>query len=112
MDAAKFVKESVRMCGNYHCDDCPAGSVNHPCIIADATSLADDDKVLEKYIAMVEKWSAEHPVVTNLDKMVEIFGDETVAFLETYLRFICTDMPFKKEASAWLGEEYKDVDKK
>ena len=108
MEASKLIKESVRMCGNHHCDDCPVGNLS---CLNDATSLADDDKTLEKYISIVEKWSAEHPVVTNLDKMVEIFGDETVDFLEAYLRFVCADGDFKKEASAWLGEEYKDVDK-
>lgn len=109
MDVAKFIKESVRMCSQYDCGSCPAGGF--PCI-TDVNDLTDDDKVLEKYVATVEKWSKEHPIITNLDKMVEIFGDETVDFLEAYLRYVCTDDAFRKEASAWLGEEYKDVDKK
>lgn len=109
MEASKFVKESIRMCSQHNCSGCPAEKI---ACINDSVGLAEDGKILEKYVAIVEKWSAEHPIVTNLDKMVEIFGDETVDFLEGYLRFKCTDVAFRKEASAWLGEEYKDVDKK
>ena len=109
MEASKFIKESIRMCNCNDCADCPAG-VSCACIMT-VNDLANNDETLKNYIAIVEKWSAEHPVITNLDKLVEIFGDETVDFLEDYLRFVCTDDDFKKEASAWLGEEYKNVDK-
>ena len=109
MEASKFIKESIRMCDHNDCASCPAGD-SCSCIMT-SNDLANDGKVLENYVAIVEKWSKEHPIITNLDKMVEIFGDETVDFLEAYLRFTCTDDDFRKEASAWLGEEYKDVDK-
>ena len=74
MDTAKFIKESVRMCNYYHCPDCPAGGADSACI-SDTNSLVGDDKGLEKYIAIVEKWSKEHPVKTNFDVLKETFPD-------------------------------------
>jgi hypothetical protein len=57
MDAAKFVKGSVRMCKSYiSCEDCPAADI---WCIADEVELAQDDEALNKYIAIVEKWSEE-----------------------------------------------------
>ena len=73
MDAAKFVKESVRMCGHNSCDGCPAENI---WCIADEASLAKDDEALKKYIAIVEKWSNEHPLIKNRDKFKEVFGDD------------------------------------
>ena len=108
MEAKRFLKEANRMCKNRKCDECPAVSLDCLTDISLETPNEDIDKLVE----IVEEWSKNNPIVTNLDKMVEIFGDETVDFLEAYLRYTCTDDVFRKEASAWLGEEYKDVDKK
>ena len=109
MEASKFLKEYMRMCTSMTCSKCALYGTG-TCL--DDLNDTSSDKDIDTVVGAVEKWSAEHPVVTNEDKMVEIFGDETVAFLETYLRFICSDDAFREEASAWLGEEYKDVDKK
>jgi hypothetical protein len=105
MDAAKFVKESVRMCSNYHCDDCPVG--DSPCH-NDTTSLAEDDKALEKYLAIVEKWSAEHPVKTNSTKLEEIFGHKIGDFVRGYTSGYVSNKAFKDEFICWLGKEYKE----
>lgn len=110
MEARKFLKEYMRMCASMPCSLCELHGEQTSCL--DDLDDKSSDKDIDTVVGAVEKWSAEHPVITNEDKMVKIFGDETVAFLETYIRYICTDMPFKKEASAWLEEEYKDVDKK
>lgn len=108
MDASKFLKEYMRMCTSTPCNMCALYGTSSCLDDLDDTS---SDKDIDTVVKAVEKWSEEHPIITNLDKMVEIFGDETVDFLEAYLRYTCTDDVFRKEASAWLGEEYKDVDK-
>lgn len=110
MEASKFLKEYMRMCASMPCSLCELHGEQISCL--DDLDDTSSDKDIDTVVMAVEKWSAEHPVITNLDKMVEIFGDETVDFLEAYLRYVCTDDTFRKEASAWLGEEYKDVDKK
>ena len=107
MEARKFLKEYMRMCESMPCSLCELHGEQISCCLDDLDS-ASSDKDIDTVVGAVEKWSAEHPVITNFDKMVEIFGDETVDFLEGYLRFKCTDDAFRKEASAWLGEEYEE----
>lgn len=57
MDAIKFIDERNRMCESFGagCKGCPA--YNEPrCMVSSASTL--DSK---KQVAIVEKWSAEHP---------------------------------------------------
>lgn len=58
MDAIKFLKEKKRMCDSYiNCDGCGFGKVpkcNH----------TEDDNP-KKAVAIVEKWSKEHPIKTR-----------------------------------------------
>lgn len=76
MDAVKFLKEEDRMCNkykyssDYNCSDCPCHSkrngTDEICI-----SLRKTDP--EKYVEIVEKWSAEHPVKTRQSELIKIF---------------------------------------
>ena len=111
MEASKFIKESARMCDqyNYCCDGCPADGL--PCI-TDWTNLAGDDVALEKYLTIVEKWSNEHPVKTNIMKFEEIFGKETASLVTSYAAGHVDEKLFRYSLTCWLGEEYKNVDKK
>lgn len=60
MDALEFAKELKRMCDKPRgCEYCPA--VKCTCNICN----------LEEILPIVEKWSAEHPMVTNLDHVAE-----------------------------------------
>lgn len=109
MEASKFIKEAIRMCGNYHCDDCPV-DFGSPCI-SDVNSLADDDKALEQYISIVEKWSKEHPIITNSNKIEEVFGKDILH------RFENVANNTKNEALGrlildFLNGEYKEHTKK
>lgn len=66
MDAAKFLKEQSRICRSYAvCNTCPLNG--NLC-----SAIADDSNIDEK-IAIVEKWSKEHPVKTRLSEIQKIF---------------------------------------
>lgn len=63
MDAVKFLEERNRMCDNYNLctDGCPLYKI---CDF----SLG----YFREMVAAVEKWSEEHPVVTNGIKVLEM----------------------------------------
>lgn len=66
MDAVTFVKEYRRLCDEYPaCIRCPLGKFED-CVDADP----------EEMVKVVEKWSKEHPVVTNGKKMLELIAGE------------------------------------
>lgn len=66
MDAVKYIEERERMCGTFrNCDGCPIWKSCDP--------TAEDAKDV---VAAVEKWSREHPVVTNGQKIVELMTGE------------------------------------
>lgn len=66
MDAVKYIKELNRMCeARKECSGCLAkGTCKFP----------DADKA-EEAVAAVEKWSKEHPVMTNGRKLSEMLGN-------------------------------------
>ena len=78
MDAVKFLKEEDRMCDKYKyssdhtCSDCPCNSkrngTDEICI-----SLRKTDPA--KYVEIVEKWSAEHPIKTRQSEFMKMFPD-------------------------------------
>lgn len=60
MDAVKFIEERDRMCKSFNnscnlCKGCPAFNVY--CTVSIASTLDAAEQV-----AMVEKWSKEHPI--------------------------------------------------
>lgn len=60
MDALKFLEECARMCGSFdECFSCPAHGKN--CYI---TSVLDS-RNKKQLVAIVEEWSAEHPINTR-----------------------------------------------
>ena len=71
MDAIKFLKEKKRMCTlNVGCLNCPIGIQNNksgePC--RDFEKNHPEDAV-----AIVEKWSAEHPIKTRQREFLKLF---------------------------------------
>lgn len=75
MDAVKFLKEKKRMCELY--DEC------QPCPVYDKRSEPQYESYScdqfvscfpEKAVKIVEKWSKEHPIMTNKIKFEEVFG--------------------------------------
>ena len=90
MDATTFIREFQRMCNSFDdtCLGCPlaGGRVDCDSIMA--------IKNPRERIAVVEKWSAENPVVTNRQMLKEVFG-------------IDTDNQVIKLYDTWLDKEYK-----
>lgn len=62
MDAVKYIKEFNRMCRSYdYCSEgCPLES--GCCILINPNA---DSESIEALVAIVEKWSEEHPLKTN-----------------------------------------------
>lgn len=72
MDAVEFLKEKNRLCDKY--TTCVSGCP----IIKTCNRLRD--KGNEETVAIVEKWSKEHSIITNADKFKEVFGIEINSF--------------------------------
>ena len=75
MDAVMFVKEWKRMCtSSKTCLSCSIGK------IAGVSTVCSNmvKKEPEKYVAIVEKWSAEHPVKTRENEFLKIFPNAEI----------------------------------
>lgn len=82
MDAIKFLKEKNRMVKvnsegfcTVGCTECPLYSENN------GTNKACPDYIKiypEKAVAIVEKWSAEHPKKTRQDEFLEAYPDAKI----------------------------------
>lgn len=73
MDAKKFIRELVRMCKSHGetCGDCPILQAVRGCPLI-VPGNADADVLVD----VIEKWSKEHPVVTNGQKVLEMIPDD------------------------------------
>ena len=73
MDAAKFIEERKRMCktfnSEYKCNGCPAFLEPFFCAVG-VGSMVDPTA----QIAMVEKWSKEHPSNMQKDSSIDAKG--------------------------------------
>ena len=106
MVATKFLKECSRMCESTPCYECAFNGKG--CF----GELSDSD--LMYIIKAIEKWSKEHPIVTNGDKVHEL--------IPSYMRSITyndkdKDFPFGIRAEdyvqiliprKWWDAEYKE----
>ena len=90
MDALTFIREFQRMCNSFGgiCLGCPLAGGRTDC-----DSIREIKNPRER-IDVIEKWSAENPVVTNRQMLKEIFG-------------IDTDNQVIKLYDTWLDKEYK-----
>ena len=69
MDAVKYLKEKKRMCMSMRgCNDCPLHDINE---IDDADCF--DSGHEKKAVAIVETWSAEHPIKTRQSELLKMF---------------------------------------
>ena len=85
MDAVKFIKERQRFCDGRSCGKCELSNKRIHC---GGMNYIDNPKALVDFI---EQWSKENSIVTNADKLVEVFGIR--------LGDITLD---------WLKQEYRD----
>lgn len=75
MDAVKFLKEAMRMCGSYtNCTNCvlkrKSAAMRCHCF---TTSI--ETEVPDKLVAIIEKWSDEHPTKTRQSVFLERYPD-------------------------------------
>lgn len=78
MDAIKFMKEKRRMCKSYpRCTD--ACLLRKPMYENGITCLGYCFEYPEKAVAIVEKWSAEHPVNTRRSEFLKMFPNVKVS---------------------------------
>lgn len=103
MDAVKYIKEFKRMCGSHpDCSDgCP---LKRRCGLLWNTNVNSES--IEAIVAIVEKWSKEHPIKTNGER----FLDDNREYIRTYHRWDNGCKPYIEvhiEAD-WWDAEYKE----
>ena len=73
MDALEFLKERNRLCGSYKgCVGCPFGAAE--CVVRDMTS----EHTCKRIVAIVEKWSKEHPRKTLQSVFLEQWPEAAI----------------------------------
>lgn len=91
MEATEFLKEYKRMCSiSDRCRGCPLSEKQ--CLSASLVTVTDDN--IKTMIIAVERWSREHPVVTNAQKFEEVFGLPTHCMID--------------QDAQWWDEPYKE----
>lgn len=94
----KVVTEKSRMCESFKlCSKCPLRKEQEPDIQCQ-TWVVDHPEETER---IVMQWAAEHPLVTNGTKFLEVFG----------VPFWAISCGVTPEISKWLRSEYKEVKK-
>lgn len=75
MDAVKFIEERKRMCKSFgtKCKGCPAFNDDENEMNCEVSVTSTLDATTQ--IAMVKKWSAEHPLKTRQDVFLEQYPD-------------------------------------
>lgn len=100
MEAKEFLKEAKRMCQYYlnvrniGCSGCPAYQLH--CEIP--------ERIEPEFVEIVEKWSKEHPIITNRTKIEQTIGREIVVN-ENDIR-IKGVIPTNYHLNYWLDQEY------
>lgn len=75
MDAVKFVKEWKRMCRSSK--TCLSCSIGKSAGVSTVCSNVIKEEP-EKYVAIVEKWSAEHPMETRKSEFLKMFPNADI----------------------------------
>ena len=95
MDAVTYVREQRRLCdGHSTCIECPLDKFEN-CAYADP----------EEVVKIVEKWSKEHPLVTNGKVAVGIMEKMDAPYIQ-YSKNEIGQIEMILDAS-WWDEEYK-----
>ena len=104
MDAVEFLKERNRLCNSfrYNCLNCPA----YNCA---------NSEHFEETVALIEKWSKEHPIKTNAQKFEETYGFPPFGRCPSHdnRKFICPPKTIKENCDgscnkcmAWWDQPY------
>ena len=81
MVATQYVSEKNRMCDSFKCGEC-----DFPKAGLDCGKPSDP----ERAVRIVDEWSKVHPIVTNGDKLQEVFKDNFPYFISDDLH-VCVD---------------------
>lgn len=86
MDAVRFLKEKERMCDSFnsYCDGCEIE--RQRCGIGCGVYIK---KYPEKAVAIVEKWSAEHPQETRLTRLLKNYPNTPVLNKDGIPVYVC-----------------------
>lgn len=96
MKAFEFLKEYNRMCEtNKDCQGCPLKGTT--CSIG--TELSEEEMI--NIVDKTEQWSKEHPIMTNVQKLKEVFGEKAIYAISSQNVQALKD---------WLDEPYKEPD--
>ena len=122
MEFKEVVKIRSRMCDYYKkCDGCPLGGVPFGCI----SGMAEVETA-DEYERILEEWAREHPVMTNIDKYIEVmkntFGgtkfDKDVVHIKVCPQCVGKEIDSNEcarircsECYKWWNEEYKEPEK-
>ena len=122
MEFKEAIKIRRRICDYYvECDDCPLYKPSRYC-----KNFPMSEEEIEEYEKILEEWAKEHPVVTNVDKYIEVmkntFGgtkfDKDVVHLKVCPKCVgkeidsneCSRM-YCSECLKWWDEEYREPEK-
>lgn len=92
MEFQEFVRERKRMCSEMACFECPLNALGfrgHMCSYVCLCKPEEAEKI-------VFDWSKEHPIMTNREKFMKVFGFDLCA----------TDC--NENTTMWLNAEYKE----
>lgn len=97
MDIKDFLRDAKRMCEAHDrtCLNCPGDQIlrrNCRLRILNQIGVSVDE------INVVKKWSEEHPFISNRQKVIEIFGEDSSLILENM-------------SEVWAASEYKNPNK-
>lgn len=130
----QFKKDYVRMMDSLRDDDYPKGSIDcsgvscYKCPIKNCCDNDDYNSVF-KVFKIVHDWAKEHQIVTNRDKLKEVFGINVINSIvvdcekkESFKAYSFSNIKDKRivlnpisqydEAFGdWLDEEYKETEK-
>ena len=99
MDAELYLKEKARMCKQYQdregylkCGTCGFGFSNNG-----KQKLCPEFEKLypTEAVRIVAEWSKEHPIMTNHDKLREVFGANRLPAVTLYLPRGWLDAPYE-----------------
>ena len=100
MDAVMFVKEWKRMCRSSK--TCLSCSIGKSAGVSTVCSNVVKEEP-EKYVAIVEKWSAEHPMKTRQSEFLKMFPN---AYIRNGVIRIC---PRKIDQNSITSEECEEL---
>lgn len=105
MEFKEFCKERSRMCDKYlicedvACKGCPLDYIRSDAEGCLSTCVGNPDEA-EK---IVSEWAKKHPIVRNVDKFQEVFGDGITQLYKNNVVNDEVDTAIKK----WLFKEYQ-----